>query len=102
MVPRQASRIREHLRAAVAVALDRGARPWRSTVAAEVWKAELTVEMALDTASAWRVSAHDTEPSLTSASISLTAVSARRAASISMRILSHTSVISVKHLQSVL
>ena len=52
----------------------------------------------LDTASISRISALDAEPSLTIASISLAAAWARRAASISMKTVSHTGVTSVKHL----
>ena len=62
--------------------------PWRSASAmrraAPAWNAEPAAMNALQTASASRISAHDTEPSLTYPSISVAATSARRALSINM------------------
>ncbi len=68
------------------------------TWAAPTWNAEPAAMNALEITSASRASAHETEPSLTQASISLAAASARRAASINMNTVSHTGVTSVKHL----
>ena len=55
----------------------------------------------LDTASIWRSSRVEAEPELTQGSISLADASARRAASINMETVSHTSVTTVKYCKSV-
>ena len=67
--------------------------------AADVCAADMMATVALDTSSILRISSQEADPSLTRASISLAAASARRAASISMKTVSHTGVTSVKHLQ---
>ena len=65
--------------------------------AAEVWATDMIATVALDTASISRISAHEAEPSLTKASISLAAASARRATAISMKTVSHTGVTTIKY-----
>ena len=77
--------------------------PWRSRpaklAAAAVCAARMRAAAALDSLSISRISAPEADPSLTTASNSLAAAWTRRAASTDMKTVSHTGVISVKHLQ---
>ena len=70
-----------------------------TSAAADTWAADMMAIVVLNTASIWRSSEQDAEPSWTSASTSLAAASARRAASINMKTVSHRGTTSVKHLR---